>query len=146
MNESWNLTQKRLRKWQRESSTGWELRRILSDSEFFKVIAMCAHKRAKNAPKNLTWQDWWAFHFERIAEREAMQLLLDVWNKDVWAHIHHQARSNAQQMLTDIAEQARLAQEFAVALDRIISTETQDIELSSDPDRSKPPRSDRLDL
>lgn len=126
MNEAWNLTQSRLRKWQRESTTGWELRRILSDSEYFKVIAMCAYKRIKTPPKHVNWQDWWSFYLERLPEREGIQLLLDVWNKDVWAHINHQARSSAHQMLADIAEQSRLAHEFSLALDRIISSDTQD--------------------
>ena len=121
MNEPWNQTQTRLRKWQKESTSGWELRRILSDSEYFKVIAMCAHKRVKSPPKHVGWQDWWAFYLERMPERDAMQVLLDVWNKDVWTHINHQVRSSAHQMLEDIAEQSRLAHEFSVALDNIVS-------------------------
>jgi hypothetical protein len=126
VNEAWNKTQSRLRKWQKSSATGWELRRILADSEYFKVIAMCAHKRAKNPPKQVSWQDWWAFHLERLAEREAIQLLLDVWNKDIWMHINHQARAEANQNLADIAEQSRLAHEFSLALHRIISSNAQD--------------------
>lgn len=131
MNEAWSQTQSRLRKWQRESTSGWEVRRILSDSEYFKVIAMCAFKRVKNPPKHVNWQDWWAFYLERMVEREAIQILLDVWNKDVWAHINHQVRSSAHQMLEDIAEQSRLTQEFSLALDSIVSNSG-----SSDPANS----------
>ena len=136
VNNAWNQTQARLRKWQRETTSGWELRRILADSEYFKVIAMCAHKRAKNPPKHVAWQDWWAFYLERLPEREAVQLLLDVWNKDIWAHINHQARTSAQSMLNEIAEQTRLSQEFSLALNRIISENAGDPFLNG-PDQDK---------
>jgi hypothetical protein len=142
MNEAWNKTQTRLRKWQRESSTGWELRRILSDSEYFKVIAICAHKRSKNPPAEVNWQDWWAFHLERLGEREAIQLLLDAWNKDVLAHMNHDARADTQHMLNDIAEQSRLAHAFSLALDIIVAEATSERRasprLAAKPQKLKP--------
>lgn len=120
MNQAWNQTQTRLRKWQKDSGSAWELRRILSESEFFKVVAMCAFKRLKAPPKHVSWQDWWGFYLERMPEREAMQLLLDAWNKDVWAHMNHQIRTSASRMIEEVAEQSRLAREFAIALEGIV--------------------------
>lgn len=121
MNEAWNKTQKRLRKWQRESQTGWELRRILSHSEYFKVVAICAHKRAQPPHKQVGWRDWWSFHLELLPERDAIQLLLDAWNNDVLAHMNHQTRGDALQLLDAMAEQSRLAHAFSVALDNIVA-------------------------
>lgn len=122
MNQAWDQTQKRLRKWQKNSGSAWELRRILSDSEFFKIIAMCAFKRVKVPPKHVGWQDWWGFYLERMVEREAMQLLLDSWNQDVWAHMNHQIRLTAHRIIEDVAEQSRLARAFALTLEGIVST------------------------
>ena len=121
MNDAWNQTQAKLKKWQRVNPTGWELRRILSDSQYFKIIALCAYLRTKNPPKHIAWQDWWAFYLERLSEKEAIKLLLDVWNKDVWAHLNYQAKISAQTMLYDIAEQTRLSQEISLALNRVIT-------------------------
>lgn len=125
MNEAWNQTQSKLRKWQKNGGSAWELRRILSDSEYFKVIALCAFKRVKAPPKHVGWQDWWGFYLERMGEREAMQLLLDVWNKDVWAHLNHQVRSSVHQILEDIAEQSRRAREFSIIIEGILASSLQ---------------------
>lgn len=126
MNDPWNTTQSRLRKWQKESSTGWELRRVLADSEYFKVIAMCAYKRVVDPPKHVGWQDWWSFYLERLPERQGIQLLLDVWNRDVLSHVNHLSRNEAHDLLVDIGEQSRLSQDFSVALDHIVARETRD--------------------
>lgn len=138
MNEAWKQTQTRLRKWQRESSTAWELRRILSDSEYFKVIAICAHKRLKSPPKHVGWQDWWGFHLERLGEREAIHLLLDAWNKDVLAHMNHQTRTHVHHLLEDMAEQSRLAHAFSVALDKIVAEASETAPALRPEESSKP--------
>lgn len=90
--ENWVLTQSRLRAWQKSSGSGWELRRILSQSEYFPILARGAHARAKS---EASWQDWWAFVLQELPERAACQLLLDAWNKDVWSHINQGALREA---------------------------------------------------
>lgn len=104
MNEVWAATQSRLKKWQKESSTAWNLRRILSDSEYFNFIGQCAADRANNRPDHVSWQDWWAFYLERLTEKEAVTLLLEVWNKDVWAHLQLQIKKQTSDFLTQMSE------------------------------------------
>lgn len=125
MNESWAKTQSRLKKWQRENPTAWDLRRALSDSEHFSFIAKSAARRATNRPENVTWQDWWAFYLERLTEKQAVALLLEVWNKDVWAHLQHEIRSQAQDILSDMAERARLKIQFTSAFDQLLDQSRQ---------------------
>jgi hypothetical protein len=89
-NESWADTMKRLREWQNlppSQATAWELRRILLDSTHIRLIGFCAAKRAKIRLEGESWQQWWERELPRLSEQEAMRVLLDVWNKDVWAHL-----------------------------------------------------------
>lgn len=139
MNQPWNLTQSRLRKWQRESSSAWELRRILAESEHFRVIAAGAAKRSKNRPDQVSWVDWWAFYLDKLPEREAIHLLLDAWNKDVWAHVQQQTRLRAHQILSQIAEQSQLADEFSAALEVAISESLLSSSTPSGPASDAPP-------
>lgn len=116
MNEPWATTQARLKKWQRDTPTAWNLRRALSDSEHFTFIAKSAARRAANRPDHVSWQDWWAFYLERMTEKQAISLLLDVWNKDVWAHMQHEIRAQTHDILADMAERSRLSRESACAM------------------------------
>lgn len=116
MNEPWATTQARLKKWQRETPTAWNLRRALSDSEHFTFIAKSAARRAANRPEHVSWQDWWAFYLERMTEKQAITLLLEVWNKDVWAHMQHEIRAQTHDILADMAERSRVSQELRAPL------------------------------
>lgn len=132
MSDSWNTTQSRLRKWQKEPASAWELRRILGESDYFKVIAGSAYRRQPAPQLRVGWQDWWAFHLERMPEKAAIGLLLDVWNKDVWAHMSRMAANAAHEALAQIVEHNRLAHEFSAAFELIISNATQDTALDGD--------------
>lgn len=136
MSDSWNTTQSRLRKWQKEPASAWELRRILGESDYFKVIAGSAYRRQPAPQARVGWQDWWAFHLERLPEKAAIALLLDVWNKDVWAHMSRVAANAAHDALAQIVEHNRLAHEFSAALELIISNATQDTALDGDAQNS----------
>ena len=113
MNEPWNTTQAKLKKWQ-DNPSPWELRRILSESDHFKVIASNALRRAKANPKKygavadgVTWLDWWGHYLEKLSERDAVGLLLDVWNKDVWNHRNALTKAQAHEIIGDILRSAR---------------------------------------
>lgn len=107
-NQSSSQTQKRLLKWQ-ESPSAWELRRILSDSEHFRVIAIFAFRRQKQKklPEGLEWKDWWGFYLEKMPEVEAIRLLLAVWNKDLKAYLAKSSRQRAEQIIAGIAEHSQ---------------------------------------
>ena len=117
MNDSWNTTQARLKKWQNTPSP-WELRRILSESDHFKIIAANAFRRAQanqkkygTFSKDVSWRDWWGFYLERVPDRDAVLLLLDVWNKDVWSHRNALVKAQAHEMINDITKLSRIAYE-----------------------------------
>lgn len=116
MNEPWATTQARLKKWQRENPTAWNLRRALSDSEHFTFIAKSAARRAANRPEHVSWQDWWAFYLERMTEKQAITLLLEVWNKDVWGHMQHEIRAQTHDILAEMAERSRASRERPLPL------------------------------
>lgn len=105
-NQPWSKVQERLLKWQAAPSA-WELRRILSDSEHFREIAIFAARRAKGRPEGVSWQDWWGFYLEKMPEQEAIKLLLEVWNKDLKAFLAKTSRQRAEQLIGDIAEHSR---------------------------------------
>ncbi len=105
-NQPWSKIQERLMKWQANPSA-WELRKILSDSEHFREIAIFAARRAKNRKPGVTWQDWWGFYLEKMPEKEAIQLLLDVWNKDVKAFLAKSSRQQANQIIEGLSEYLR---------------------------------------
>lgn len=106
MRDSWETTQSKLRKWL-QSKSAWELRKILSESSFFRIIAMCAALRAPNKPSQVQWQDWWAFYLEQIPERQAIDLLLDVWNVDIWEHLQQESLATTKEILYKAQSEAQ---------------------------------------
>jgi len=95
----------RLRRWQSQppsQATVWELRRILLDSTHIRLIGFCSAKRALGRLDGESWQQWWERDLPRLPEAEAMKILLDVWNKDVWSHLQLIGAQNAAHTLARI--------------------------------------------
>lgn len=104
-NQSWAHTMDRLRRWQSQppsQATVWELRRILLDSIHIRLIGFCAAKRALGRLDGESWQQWWERDLPRLPEQDAMKILLDVWNKDVWAHLQWLGAQNAAQTIARV--------------------------------------------
>lgn len=145
MRDSWETTQSKLRKWQHHSKSGWDLRKILSESFYFRTIAMCAALRAPNRSSQTPWQDWWAFHLEQLPERTAIDLLLDVWNVDIWEHIHQEALSCAHEILFKMQIQTQLRQDLEHSMIDFFSSTPLDSthhQKDSDPLSLPPPKTD----
>lgn len=141
MSDSWNTTQSRLRAWQKEPASAWELRRILRESDYFKFIASSASRRRPAPQGRMGGQDWWSLHLDQVPERAAIALLLEVWNKDVWAHMNRLAANAAHEALADIVEHSRLANQFSAAFEMIISDASKDAAMDGDaqsPDAKDP--------
>lgn len=124
MSDSWDKTQARLKKWQTEGCSAWELRRVLSESEHLKVIATGAMARSKEAKagRKIAWNDWWGFYLEKTPEKEAVQMLLDAWNKDVWGGMSRMVSKRAHEIMFEIAEQSRVSFEFSSTVDALVAS------------------------
>lgn len=115
--ENWATTQQKLKVWAKTSKpTAWELRKVLSASSFYTIILQSALKLAKqkykNIPSHVNIKDFWGFYLEKIQEKDAITLLLDTWNVEIWRHINVTAKYEMKDIMKTIIERANFEYDF----------------------------------
>lgn len=106
MQDTWPITQQRLQAWQDSTDemgvhNAWELRRILSSSQFLPQIVQLTVERSPLRDQALSPEHHWAFGLDKLPEDVAVPLLLAVVQQDLPRWQAQQAERDARQLLDE---------------------------------------------
>lgn len=106
MQDTWPITQQRLQAWhdsmdEQGARNAWELRRILSRSQFLPQIVQLTVERSPLRDQALSPEHHWAFGLDKLPEEVAIPLLLEVVQEDLPHWLDQQAERDARQLLDE---------------------------------------------
>lgn len=121
--DNWNETQNKLKVWSKTPKpSGWELKQILSESVYHTVILQStlrlAKKKYKTIESDVNIKDFWGFYLEKFPEKDAISILLDVWNTEVWRHINVTANYEMKNIMGKIKDAAQKEFEMDVEFNK----------------------------